>query len=487
MTSKSTPLDKDYNFCDATYTETIKYYLTYIPVLYQEHTLGDSILTMLDATFKSSCNSLLIHVDFRDGKGGNDDALFSKVVKMLNDYFGGHRYEIPKVIYSFANDKLLSRDDFPSLVNLRVLNVVDTAEKLRTEQDVIRFLPLDEYDDDMTLTSESSRLTCQWWFKRFFATVFECGKGRLVQFSGTCYMTSVFNSIILGEYAKRILIKALNRCIDDGIFSSTDIAGIKRPIVSGVCIDSSRITELTERLKYYAKIFYNTICVTKSLPRIEPRYQDIFELTSSTYFSTYAMALPKYKKEGGHATSVILTCLLDFDIKFCVLDRNNDFYSLPPHGGKADAYLLAERLRKLGWKYPGLYLTPLDKPLNVIDPDIILYIDYEGDNPPPPPPVVDGYIPETSTIALTFYKGLEIHGHSICGFVCDGSYKIYDSAYNTIDNCNWLDPAQLSNNDYTRRMQDFYGWKIESIFLTSVIYINASKRLQYITEGVCKL
>ena len=54
----SIPLSKDYNFCDVTYTDKIKYHLTYIPIFYDKPTLD---LTIVSTILNSSCNTLLIH------------------------------------------------------------------------------------------------------------------------------------------------------------------------------------------------------------------------------------------------------------------------------------------------------------------------------------------------------------------------------------------------------------------------------------------
>jgi hypothetical protein len=54
-------------------------------------------------------------------------------------------------------------------------------------------------------------LTCQWWFIRFFETIFGCGDGKLTQEGGTCYLVAFFNSIILSKYVKYLFIKKMKQ------------------------------------------------------------------------------------------------------------------------------------------------------------------------------------------------------------------------------------------------------------------------------------
>lgn len=478
MGISSVPLSQDFSFCDVSYTDKIKYYIQYIPVLYDAATLD---LTSVSTILNSSCNTLLIHVDFRMGTG-NNEILYRKFIKLVNTYLAG--YEIPKVIYSFMYDRYLVPTDFPNVNNLRILNIAKKSEYIRVElhdTNFIRFVALDALDDETTLTTKSDRLSCQWWFKRFFSTVFECGKGRLVQFSGTCYITAAFNMIILGEYTKKIIIDYMNNAVEQ-VFSPADKELVKIPIEYGACerLDFTK-KDPTTRIKYYAKIFYNTICVSKSMSRINPMVKDIFDVVSRQHFASDRGG------DGGLTQVVLFGILTDLSVNFWVVDSIGTLYS-PYQRGLDEIAQATELFRK---NRNSDAMDEMDKvsfsSMKPDDyPDIILYIStHEGYHLPK----ISGFEPETSNLSLEFTRlsdaSGEIHSHAICGFECDGYYKLYDSDYNIIDNCDWTDPRQLYKNAYTERRAAQSGLVYKNIYIENAIFINESRRTKYIENGTC--
>lgn len=74
-------------------------------------------------------------------------------------------------------------------------------------------------------------------------------------------------------------------------------------------------------------------------------------------------------------------------------------------------------------------------------------------------------------------------GHEICGYICDGNYKIYDSAMNIIDTIEW---NNLSNPDVRTYMEKSLAlaWGLPIIFngLTSAVYINSNKNIVIIPK-----
>ena len=502
MNSTSTPLIQDYNFCDVSYEDKIKYYITYIPVDYSQSTLD---LSHIAGILDSNCNTMLIHVDVRTG-ADNDQILLSKFINMVNTYLTG--YEIPKVIYGFMNfvkTKLISGTEighldeflFPNIIELRVLNVAYPSDinylphRLRVKNvDFIPFTRLDELDNALTMTSDSNRLSCQWWFKRFFSTVFECGKGRLVQFSGTCYMTVCFNMVMLGEYAKRIFIDALNT-VARQIFKPEDIEYIKYPIDYGVCVDTRYMKDIQTRLKYYAKLFYNTICGAKSLSRVNSIARDIFKDASYDYFR-FDAGNKSITDDGGRAPSVIFSLLMDLGINFLISDADGKLFS--PYKRDLDDIAKAFTYLRIAKDEDAFtFLTPVTLS-NEPEPDIILYIDLKNGpsrpGPSVPIPSFTGFVPETANINIFFdvidptsLSTIRKGGHTICGFSCDGYYKLYDSAYNIIENCNWTDPKQLLNNSYAERMTRQNGWIYKNIYVQTALLVNYNRRLEYLQKG----
>ena len=497
MTASSTPLTQDYNFCDVSYTGKIKYAIDYIPVAYGQESLD---LSSFADILNSSCNVLLIHLDARIGESEDKDdrVLILNFIKTINSYLTG--YQIPKVVYSFTNTRKLSPLDFsPEINELRVLNVIPrTMDMTREVRDGVEIIPQADYYDSPE--KPSNRLTCQWWFRRFFSTVFECGKGRLQQLSGTCYMTAVFNAIILGEYTKRIVISAINAY--STAFSQEDIESIKNPIEYGVCVDITSVKDVRTRLKYYAKIMYNTICQTKSLPRINPTYKDVFKDLGHNYFRTGEEVI-----EGGASPNVLFKMLLDMRVNFLVGNKDGKLYdpyrSRPRQvdelyellrGIPTDAYQNWRKGRNVFDAFLDVgeivnILNEVDKEdLSFVDADIILYI-TDGIEPRPLP-VFPNFVPETSCIYIFFNdKDGNIVGHNVCGFICDGNYKIFDSTgVRPISNCLWTDPVQLAET-YLDITRPEYGLKVISKpCINSAIYVNNGKRRRerYREEGVCR-
>lgn len=481
------PLKQDYNFCDITYRSKIKYYLHYIPVSRAETSID---ILSLSSILNSRCNALLIHIDVRyndaTGKEANDIFLLKKIIMMVNKYLSG--YEIPIVVYNFYNeeddDGIINRKMFPDITDIRVLNVERVAyEHTIVDKDgaeYIAFNRFDKYDNTILAISESDRLSCQWWFKRFFNTVFECGKGRLIQLSGTCYLTTAFNMIILGDYTKRIIISALN--YSSVLFDAKDIKYIKEKTNnrSAVCVDIFKVKEPKERIKYYSKILYNTICGSKHVRTSI----DIFKDISQSYFSSNFEEPDITKREGGNSRVALYRILTDLGINFLICDYKGTFYQ--PYSKKSEK--LYEQIR---YESDPIILLENLATTTISEqphpPDIILYIetDYKTF------PKIEGFDLETVSISIKGTNPNPLNPtevvksvHVITGFICDGYYKLYDSN-NLIYNCDWTDPLQLYSNEYISSMLLKYNWTVTKMYISSAIYINANKRLQYIDEGVC--
>ena len=60
-----------------------------------------------------------------------------------------------------------------------------------------------DIDDEI----KESDFTCTKWFLYFLETMTKCGSNRLMQFSGTCYLNAVINSLLLGEGMKSLILK----------------------------------------------------------------------------------------------------------------------------------------------------------------------------------------------------------------------------------------------------------------------------------------
>jgi hypothetical protein len=481
------PLLQDYKFCDVSYGDSIKYYIKYVPIAY-DTTVPIVDFSNLARVLNSNCNAMVIHLDIRQGSTSDDLVFFEVASKTINKYFAV--VEIPKTMYFFSNTSVVDELSFPNVFELRVINVQSPRETkygtIGYSEDEVDYLPyivFDDKDNETTLLSSSNRLSCQWWFKRFFSTVFECGKGRLVQFAGTCYLTAGFNIIILGEYLKRIIIRSMNSVVEKNLLSSADLAYIREPIEEGICVNLRKLSSQTERILYYSKIFHNTICKTTHMARINPAKQDLFKDASDSYFSERLEE--KDKEKGGYTFGFLFKLLTDFRVNFLVADKNFNLYD--PYSARSEE---AYELMRIGYILKGTRILDRkhdygslvrEHPDNY--PDLILYSSNESGYVPISAVKDLNFVPETSHISISILNTVsdESEGHAICGFMCDGYYKLYDSAYNTIDNWDWTQ-GDFSKSPYWERRSTEKS-QIIRMYIGSCIFVNYNRRLKYFNEG----
>ena len=306
----------------------------------------------------------------------------------------------------------------------------------------------------------------------------------MLQFSGTCYLTSAFNLVILGEYTKRIIIDAINM---EMLSQTEDINFVKQPIEEGVCVDVSLLKTKRNRIKYYSKIFYNTICSTKSLARVNPASKDLFKEVSP-YFSSTDLGF------GGTPVGILFSIMMDLSINFWIMDQNSVLYH--PYSSSIPVENLFTLFRMGHLKEAIGYLERVEE--GSAEPDIIFFIKHDkedidyGENRSFPKPPENFHV-ETASIAVIYNKPdydnppkRKKSGHALCGFECDGYYKLFDSAYNIIENCDWTVKPGLKNNTYTRRMKDNNKWEFETIFIATAILVNQKRRVKYIEQGLCQ-
>jgi hypothetical protein len=125
-----------------------------------------------------------------------------------------------------------------------------------------------------------NKLTCQWWFERFFDTIFDCGKGKIFQSGGTCYLAATLNSILLSNVVKYILIHKIKTAMED----EASKRYITTPLIHTV---STCVRQL-----YMYRILYNMICSEKYGDGISIENRsghkiiamDLMSIESSTFF-----------------------------------------------------------------------------------------------------------------------------------------------------------------------------------------------------------
>ena len=324
-------------------------------------------------------------------------------------------------------------------------------------------------------TIEKNRLTCQWWFIRFFETIFNCGKRKIFQVGETCYLTAMLNSILLSNYVKYIIIdkmKAVMEDVESKAYITTEL--------------TNKASSCTGELYVY-RIVYNMICTDKYSDgiSIEPLRasgnlgskrvaMDLVSLASEDFFCTEDIY--GCRTTGGSAISTTYVTLLNTGVAFVIalksdLQKKRVFRIPKP----------IEHIRKFpDTQYMFSKLESVDAiPENI---DIILYVNNSG-------VIVKeqdddiysfddiGFKPDTCTIS---YR-TESHdtGHAIAGFSCDGYYRVYDNATNLTFPVNWH--MGLRGKKYNfKEFNDF-----DHLSFSTVLYVNEKKLATYLANGIC--
>jgi hypothetical protein len=82
-----------------------------------------------------------------------------------------------------------------------------TTRDMKLEEGVIYFKTLKVYNYDSHFLQDT------WWYN-YYNEVPQCARRRLVQFSGTCWFNSAFNSLVLTPYIRMLLINLYERLTD---------------------------------------------------------------------------------------------------------------------------------------------------------------------------------------------------------------------------------------------------------------------------------
>ena len=162
-------------------------------------------------------------------------------------------------------------------------------------------------------------LTCQWWFIRFFETIFGCGDGKLTQEGGTCYLVAFFNSIILSKYVKYLFIKKMKEYIK---IYKKDVDLIKYSLNISTSAFNRQIEEYIHfenpELLYVYRILYNVICEKHIFNTFKTQADtlDITDIFSQASVSYLGYIGEDGTKTGGHSSYVMYTILNQSNIFF---------------------------------------------------------------------------------------------------------------------------------------------------------------------------
>ena len=175
-------------------------------------------------------------------------------------------------------------------------------------------------------------LVCSWWFEYYVGKIFSCGTGRLVQYSGTCYLNAAVNGIILSENVSSMVLMYMNMAIE-----ADRTRKLKGLIQQGVQIECPR--SFKEVLFLY-RIMYSVYCSDvrgdnalhrRALPRDIVGHSTDYLLSGNQWYGITpqpAIAPSEiHKGNGGQAFYVLYQMFSSMGVKFVV--KYNDRFLMP--------------------------------------------------------------------------------------------------------------------------------------------------------------
>lgn len=309
-------------------------------------------------------------------------------------------------------------------------------------------------------------LECRFWFQRALVKLSECARGRLIQQTGTCYLTAVINGILITPSIRNLCIQAMKNDL------SKD-ASMKALIMDK---DLSELVKLPKNFTgkmFLYKILYHTFCgINKGKATITDMSHNLFKVASGRFF-TYYNDEKKKSTFGESGFSIIPLCNLFNEMSLPGLllfqDKIYNFPSIVPFEDEEDFFALVPSFK------------PYDKP---IDKAAICVQFYDAEQKT---------INETNIInGKKFNIAFAILGirapakgrgisfsHQILAFFCNGNPMIYDSDSNEFYPVNWLKFNQKEEWDKMRRIYATLNDEIllESFFYDCGVYIQEGKEM----------
>ena len=441
------PIEVDYSNCKGVQSD-IQYEIIYkeiVGTITNSSELFTQLPLFLEANKKDLndvCNTMLIY-------GEQFPILLMKhVLTKLNPF------AIPKTLYY-----VISTEDIDTVIKtLQKFNL----KKIRVFQPLIW---LENFYKKLNMDNtyeENSRLTCQPWFQKFISTVFGCGKGRLIQISGTCYLNSVINSILLTRRFKNIVIEAMLRFMEKNPKLSKEI---ERPFEDEKACPLLSEKTNTLRLLYIFRAVYSIL----KQKRISNRAGDLLLEASKRYFSvkTTHFFRPSIQGtwEGGFDFFVMYTFLLNSGINFCILTDLGVY--MPPKLIEKDIQLL----RMARWSKLDVFdYSNMIEAKDLTDVDVLITLGINSF------PQVPGYKLETAGFSIIFANG---GSHAVCGFTCGDTYKMFDSN-NFIYDIDWryLDDVSFLT-EFKRQISISISQDVESISPNYFILCKETKTIKF--------
>ena len=425
----------EYRNCRNIDQPSTKYNIVYQEVIFRERDvsslftvfekfIADNIIFLLNA-----CNSMLIYAS---------DIPFSILKHVLNKL---RDVSIKKTLFVYSDkysEKSISQPEY------NIAKVIFNPN-------------IDAYVDWENIMSKS--LMCQPWFIYYMTTVFDCGKGRLIQINATCYLNVVLNSIIMSDNLKYVIVKAMNRYARQNPHL---IKEIKRPLedISACPLLSEKTNTL--RTLYIFRALYSVLCGRRKIRSDS----DLILGASSKYFTSKTYKPSEVKRglagEYGHPFYVMYTFLYDINVKFLLQSplMQLDQFVVPSKLTEEQS----QKMRKSN------ILPDLINIINTPFPSASIILRFVENNN-----VVNyfSHYPVACTINVMDF-------HVVCGFVCDNVYKIFDSNGYIFD-IDWRYLNQVDNlHEFRRQIAQFYKVTYEQayVYIDFVVYVHKVATIQ---------
>lgn len=303
------------------------------------------------------------------------------------------------------------------------------------------------YDCIVLNDSTSKYMTCKPWFIWYLNRAFTCLQGRLLQYSGTCYLNSVLNGFILSDF---------------GLYLANVIMPILYPNFQklfqnplSACLNTSMATDV----QFIFHVLYQTRCFKQSFAKKKPT--DFIGDFAKTRLLKTGRAVPLTLQEIYRREAPVREKL------YYIWDR----YARVGQGGfsedvfvdfmKAIAEALAEKVQD-----PDNYFTftqastaeasGLDVSKFIVVYELGSLIDIVS-------------VPTSYTHSVCFVLiGIDFPGagHAVCGFICEGQKAIFDSNGH-VEILDWSDNAILQ--EYALRLAKRLGF--DSVIRLETFYV----------------
>ena len=398
----------DKNFCDSNIP--IKYDLIYIPVQYSKL---ERLMDELKDLIENSLDFMYRTVVFCNVHNEQDIDILIRMIQEIT--FKN------TVMYLKTSTQI---SPLESVEGIKIINAVGFS-RIETNQALPFYrksLNGSEYIlvDYFYFSEDIRTLECAWWFNMFINKVFDCGKKRLQQFSGTCYINSVLNGFILSKNLSKLISSELKKLIA----SPTTPKPLLDYITSDIVEQESCPFYDGSSSNYLLHLFYNIL-------ENPPFYSGVDIMTGLD--EKYHI---KTKSNTGGNPEIILKAVLNtFQIPH--LNFTGNFVQ---NGEVNDAILLT-------W-------TDIDY-TDVYYLKETVWVGYQS------------FDLEFAVIGIDFPD--EEIGHAVCGFICDGVHKIYDSSTNYIHTVHW--PTIISNPDsFIKKASELWGREIINLRIEVLVY-----------------